>query len=158
MSSYKTEDSVSTVQHQIEQYLFNCFKESFPNAELNRTVILSNNPTIKICPDIYCEKPRIIGEIHSHLGSLKSAQMDKISSDILKMNLFEKKQGKCEKFIIICSREEEKQLTGSSYVAEAIRQFDIKVIRYDIPPEMYTELKNAMIRQNMLRGYEKDQE
>ncbi len=153
MNKYTKKDSTSDAQITIEAYLIDRFKEEHGLTDIVRDHIieLSHDPYVTIKPDIYCEHPRIIGEIHSHLGKLKSAQIHKIAADILKMNLFEKNVGDCSKYIIVCSKAEEQQLKGNSYIAEAIRQYRIKVIYYELDPELYGDLANTMEKQNMLR-------
>ena len=154
MDKYTKENSVSDTQLKIEAYLFDQFKEEYglSNMVKDHVIELSLDPYVTIKPDIYCEHPKIIGEIHSHLGKLKSAQIHKIAADILKMNLFEKNVGDCSKYIIVCSKEEEEQLKGNSYIAEAIRQYRINVIYYELDPDLHTDLENTMEKQNMLRN------
>ena len=155
MDKYTKKNSVSDTQIKIEAYLFDKFKEEYglSNMVKDHVIELSKDPNVTIKPDIYCEHPRIIGEIHSHLGKLKPAQIHKIAADILKMNLFEKKVGNCSKYIIICSKDEKDQLTGNSYIAEAIRQYRIKVICYELSLDLHAELDNTMRKQNMLRNH-----
>lgn len=86
--------SDSDVQCNIEKYIFDEIKKKLLCENLQSNVILtfSEENDIWICPDFYSEKDHIIGEIHTHLGRLKPAQLHKIEGDILKMLLFEKGQ------------------------------------------------------------------
>ena len=154
VSDYKKEYSISDAQIEIEGYLFNRFEKdhSLHNIERNREIVLSQDPFVSIKPDIYCEEPRIIGEIHSHLGKLKPAQLHKIATDILKMNLYEKSAGNCKKYIVVCSEKEKEQLSGNSFVAEAIRQYQVQVVYYELEEDMKIDLEKAMKKQNMLEN------
>lgn len=63
---------------------------------MRTTVQLGNlklNPKMKIKPDIFSEDNQIFGEVYSHIGKLKSSQIDKIEANILKMIVFEKDAG-----------------------------------------------------------------
>ena len=146
--------SDSDVQCDIETYIFGEIKKKLLCDDLQANVILtlSEKNDIRICPDFYSEKDLIIGEIHTHLGKLKSAQFHKIKGDILKMLLWEKCQGetKYTKIIVVCNMDEFKQLQGKSFVAEAIRQFDIKLEYVPLEKEQIVELEKAMRDQNLL--------
>ena len=106
---------------------------------------------ICIVPDFYSEENHIIGEVHSHLGKLKPAQKHKVASDILKMILFDR-DNSYMKMIVVCSEEERDQLTGSSYLAEAIRQFNIKIEYFELEQSLKIKLAEAMKKQNLLES------
>ncbi len=147
--------SDSDVQCDIETYIFGEIKKKLlcDNLQANVILTLSEENDIRICPDFYSEKDLIIGEIHTHLGRLKSAQLHKIKGDILKMLLWEKCQGetKYTKIIVVCNMDEFKQLQGKSFVAEAIRQFDIKLEYVPLEKQDIVKLEKAMQDQNLLR-------
>ena len=106
-----------------------------------------------ICPDFYSEKTRRIGEIHSHTGKIKGAQWGKITKDILKMLLFEElSQATYEKYLIVCSKEEEEQLLGSSFVALTIRTYGIHLKYIEITESRRMELIEAQAKENLLQG------
>ena len=130
----KRVDSCSDIQQKIEKNLFEKLKTKLKISDFESNKKLSfNNKNVYIVPDFYSEKEKIIGEIHSHLGKLKGAQPDKIASDILKMISFEKDQNiKLRKMIVVCDEEEEKQLKGNSFLAEAIRLFDIEIHKFNL--------------------------
>ncbi len=113
--------------------------------EANPTLMINQASGIKIVPDFYSEEKRIIGEIHTHIGRLIGGQPDKIASDILKMALFEEVHGKkFSKYIVVCDEKERKQLTGKSFLAEAIRHYDIHVLCLDIGADNYEKLKTTI--------------
>lgn len=149
--------SDSNVQCNIEKYIFDEIKKKLlcENLQSNVILTLSEENNIRICPDFYSEKDLIIGEIHTHLGRLKPAQLHKIEGDILKMLLFEKGQKgvKYTKMIVVCDIQEYVQLQGKSFVAEAIRQFDIKLACIPLKAEQIDQLKNAMKNQNLYSSH-----
>lgn len=146
--------SDSKVQHKIEKYIFNEIKKRLfcENLQSNVSLTISGENDICICPDFYSQEDRIIGEIHTHLGRLKPSQVHKIEGDILKMLLFEQCQGKGEytKMIVVCSVDEYKQLHGKSFLAEAIRRFDIKLEYVSLNEEQISKLEKAMNDQNLI--------
>lgn len=80
--------------------------------------------------------------------------MHKIEGDILKILLFEKEQEgvKYTKMIVVCDMQEYEQLKGKSFVAEAIRQFDIKLEYISLNKEQSVQLQNAMENQNLVKN------
>ena len=119
--------------------------------EKNRKIILNQEHGIYIVPDVYSETSLIIGEIYAHVGKLKPAQSHKIANDILKMLLLEKSTGKCyRKIIAVCDKEVMKSTKGNSFLAEAIRQFEIDVIYLEIEENLKNQIIMAQQRQKMI--------
>lgn len=152
MKNFK--DSDSRVQREIENVLFDKIRSELNlNLEQNPIIALTEDPDIKIQPDFYSSEAKVIGEIHSHLGRLKPAQRHKVEADILKMLLLEKVSGeKFKKYIVVCSDEEEKQLQGSSFLAEAIRQFEIKVQFFELSKDYKIKLEDAMKKEDLIKS------
>ena len=146
----KFEKADSSIQREIEEYLFDKFKidNDFDDLAINQIINLDKDAIIK--PDIYSKKHKVIGEIHSHLGKLKPAQKHKVASDILKMLLHDDMNGEeFNKYIIVCDKEEYKQLKESgSHISLAIKQFNINVIQYEPPAELKEKLEKTMKEQN----------
>ncbi len=148
----KNIDSNSDVQNEIERIMFGKIVQLLGIEDLER------NPKLElecrnsyICPDFYSENRKIIGEIHVHIGKLKSAQVDKISSDVLKMIFYEKVQNtEYKKYIAVCDEKEYKQLVGNSFIAVAMREFNVKVLRIKLDYECSELINNAMNRQNLM--------
>lgn len=147
----KRKASQSDVQLKIEKDLYKRIKKELKIEDLkeNPSIFLTNGK-IKVEPDFYSEKNKVIGEIHSHIGKLKGSQPDKISSDILKMLLVEKDKRKSfRKIIAVCDEEEKKQLEGNSYLAETIRQFNVEVFYFPLTEKNKINLKKAMEKQDI---------
>ena len=148
----KRENSRSDVQKSIEKYMLEQIRIMLNDSTLvGDSKIIFNDGKTEICPDIYSEQNRIIGEIHAHIGRLKGSQPDKIASDILKMLLYEKKtEFEWKKYIAICDIDEYEQLRGNSFLAEAIREYGIELLLVDLPKELRDKLLKCMKRQNLL--------
>ena len=157
MSGFKNADS--SVQRNIEKVLVEEFKKAHQEEFIfndcdkldNQKVWLDIENDDYIEPDIYSEEHGIVGEIHTHIGALKSAQKHKVSADILKMLTLERACGKeLKKYIIVCSEEEKEQLTKSnSHLAVSIRFYNINVEYYPLTAELQTKLEDAVKKQNM---------
>ena len=92
----KRKESDSSFQREIEKAILQDIKTHLGITELSTNVILhlKNNDKVTIIPDIYSEEECIIGEIHTHPGKLKTAQRNKVATDLLKMLLYETDFGK----------------------------------------------------------------
>lgn len=145
-------ESRSDVQQEVEQYCIAEIEKKIGIKDLKNKQVLyfgSQYPGTKIMPDIYSEKQMIIGEVHAHIGKLKSAQVDKVAADILKMIAFEENLGRTmRKIIVVCDDEEEKSLRGNSYVACAIKLYEVEVYNVALNSDLRERLTNAMKRQN----------
>ena len=145
-------ESRSDVQKEIERYIIEkvSVKLGGINMVSNPRLVLGNDDRLFICPDFFSENGRIIGEIHTHEGRLKSAQQDKIASDVLKMILHDKMTGiTFRKYIAVCGKEEYEQLKGASYLAEAIRQYEINLLFVEIPEDKRNRLREAVMKQDL---------
>lgn len=149
-NSNKRIDSNSFVQTLLEDYLIGEYEKRHGFRGIHNTDKIWLNPSTYIVPDIYSEKHRIIGEVHVHTKKLRSAQKDKLASDILKMVLFEKEMKvKYEKVILVCGLEEKAYLEGDSYIAEAIRQYKIKIEYIELTAEQQALLEDTVKKQDL---------
>ena len=149
----KRTGSRSDIQREIEEYIISRVCELLGDIELDSNPeLFLNSERMYIRPDFFSDSEKIIGEIHSHIGRLKAAQQNKIAGDVLKMILFDKMRG-CtyRKYIVVCGKEEYDQLNGTSYLAEAIREYEITLLYVEIPDEMRIRLQDAMKRQNLMK-------
>ncbi len=149
----KRYNSRSDVQQAIEKEMFEKIKDILNDSALEegKKLPLGEDGKNFICPDFYSEENKIIGEIHAHIGRLKGAQPDKIASDILKMLFYEKVNGgNWRKYIAVCDKEEYEQLTGKSFLAKVIREYDIKLLPVELSSDTLSKLFEAMKRQNLM--------
>lgn len=151
-------NSSSEYQCELEKQLFKETQKRLGiKLQANPDLLIHSDPAVSIVPDFYSHEHCIIGEIHAHAGKLKGGQPDKIASDVLKMLLHDKAMG-CtfQKYIVVCSKEEHQQLTGTSALAEAIRQFDIRIMLIPLEEKEYEELQAVMKKQDFLQRTEED--
>lgn len=75
--------SDSKVQREAEEIIFENLKSKLKCDDLqsNVRILISKANNIWICPDFYSEEKHIIGEIHTHLGKLKSACNQRAPTD-----------------------------------------------------------------------------
>ena len=149
-----TNKSSSLEQQYAEHIIFQKVKELLGISLVeNPKIFVGDSPFTYIEPDFYSENERIIGEIFAHVGKPKKAQDNKIANDILKMLLLEKVTGKkYRKTIVVCDEAQETKLKGFSALAESIRQFDIEVVRIDIPEDLKNRIIEAQNRQKMINA------
>ena len=148
-------DADAAVQRQLEDDVFKWVQTKLSIEALDHSPRLPfpDCPEIVTEPDFYSESAGVIGEIHTHLGKLKSAQRHKVAADILKMTMYEKVIGKTlRKYIVVCSEEEYKQLQGNSHLAYAIRVFDVKMMYYPLNDVQKQMLSDAMQKQDFYTG------
>ncbi|MBR6717223.1 MAG: hypothetical protein IKI77_02635 [Oscillospiraceae bacterium] len=145
-------DGRSVVQQDLEKTIVEWLKQELhaDDLESNVSLPLPQHPEVSIRPDFYSESHKIIGEIHTHLGQLKSAQRHKVAADIMKLHLFDPEQ-KYQKYYVVCSSAEWDLLHGKSYLAAAVKQFGIKPMKYEPDDAERAALEDAMRKQNMFR-------
>ena len=147
-----TMKSSSHEQRGIERYVFSELENILQvSLQSNPKVFLDEG--VHIEPDFYSEQEKIVGEIFAHHGKTKGGQNHKVAQDILKMLLLEKMQGiTYRKYLVVCDKEMEKVLTGKSALAESIRQFDINLLRVELPEGLRNKILNAQSRQVMINN------
>lgn len=148
--------SSSYEQKKVEEYMaFKAIEWLGSSIERNVKVTLSDGVIIE--PDLYSEKDKIICEIYAHIGKLKGGQPRKISQDILKMLLLEKMKGSTyRKILIVADDHVQQYMTGKSYIAESIRQFQIEIKKIDLPKELHGLIMGAQKRQMMVNASDDD--
>ena len=106
----------------------------------------------KIKPDIYSDQHHIIGEVYTHLGKLKSAQMHKVASDIFKMVLFKKDSGsEYDMYYVVCDEETRECMMHNSVVRNAVRLYDLHVRCYELSESDKNTLQKTMRNQDITR-------
>lgn len=145
------EKSSSIEQQMAEKIIFEKVKE-WLNIELEENAKIFVGKTF-MQPDFYSEKDGIVGEIFTHIGRPNKAQDNKVANDILKMLLLEKLEGRTyRKMIVVCDEQEMKKITGTSILAECIRQFHIEVKIIEIEANLRATLIAAQKRQRMINA------
>ena len=144
----RSEQSNSFEQQMAEQIIFEKV-QNWLNKNLKENAKILVGKTY-MQPDFYSKEDGIIGEIFAQIGKPKKGQDNKIANDILKMLLLEKLEKRTyRKIIVVCDEQEMKKITGTSVLAECIRQFDIEVKMINIETDLRTMLIAAQKRQRM---------
>lgn len=147
----RSEQSNSFEQQMAEQIIFQKV-QNWLNKNLKENAKILVGKTY-MQPDFYSKEDGIIGEIFAHIGKPKKGQDNKIANDILKMLLLEKLEKRTyRKIIVVCDEQEMKKITGTSVLAECIRQFDIEVKMINIETDLRTMLIAAQKRQRMINA------
>lgn len=112
----------------------------------------TGDPSSKIKPDIYSAKHHIIGEVYTHLGKLKSSQMDKITADIFKLILFKEDSGANFKiYYVICDEAVRESMLGNGVISNAIRMHGIQVECFKLDESLRNELEKTMKLQDITK-------
>lgn len=145
-------DSNSDLQTRIEKIQVKKLESELNKTDLGNDAYLyfKGDPSSKIKPDIYSDKYHIIGEVYSHLGKLKSSQMDKVTADILKMTLFVEDSGSdFTIYYVLCDEAAKESLLGNAIIKNACRLHGIQIKCYPLEETLRKELKETMERQNI---------
>lgn len=139
--------SDSTTQQEAEKHIL-CVLQDKLEVEFDATAKLPINFGIKLDAINLIEK--IIVEVYSHIGELKSGQKKKIQSDILKLAFIGKKNGTdWRKIICFVSDEAAKYVQGESWTAEAAKEFGIEIHVVTLSEEWEEKIKAAQEHQHM---------
>ncbi len=145
-------DSNSDLQTRIEKILVKKLESELNKTNLGNDAYLyfKGDPSSKIKPDIYSDKYHIIGEVYTHIGKLKSSQMDKVTADILKMTLFEEDSGSNYTiYYVVCDEATKECLLGNAIIKNACRLHGINIKCYPLDEPLRKELIETMERQNL---------
>ncbi len=94
------------------------------------------------------DDPFTLVEIWAHVGPPKSAQRQKVSHDILKLMLVERRAGRpAKKLIVMADPVTEAHFRGRRWIAEAMREFGITLLVVEVPTDMRARLLAAQRRQ-----------
>ena len=106
----------------------------------------------KIKPDIYSDQHHIIGEVYTHLGKLKSAQMHKVASDIFKMVMFNEDSGsKYKMYYVVCDKDAQESMMRNSIIKNAVRLYKLNIICYELSESDKYTLQKTMRNQDITR-------
>ena len=145
-------DSNSDLQAKIEKIQIKKLEEKLKISGLGNDSYLyfNGDPNTKIKPDIYSAKHHIIGEVYTHLGNLKSAQMDKVTADILKLILFEEDSGtQYKKYYVVCDETVKSCMLGNGVISNAVKLHNIQIECFELAEQLKNELKETMEKQNI---------
>ena len=145
-------NSRSDVQMSIEEDVIKGFEQKMNLHDLKCEAYLPfpGDASAKIRPDIYSEEHRIIGEVYSHLGKLKSAQMHKVQADILKMILYKDDSGiDFHMYYLVCDDGAADSIRNNSVIKIALRREDFTLVVVPIDDEQRALLSSTMKKQDL---------
>jgi len=144
-----THPSNSNEQVDAETWILSEFnKQYLTNLEKIELVIKGN---VKVNFDGIDVNNKIVCEIYSHQGKLKSAQKHKVSHDILKLITIEKEIGGTWRKLLIFSDEQVSRIfSGKSWVSSSISLFNIEIVTLPLLSEHREILLSVQKRQRMI--------
>ncbi len=140
----KPHPSNSTFQRKVESLLLRQFSSA-------QKILKLAPQKVTVGAGQYCnldgvsEKSKVICEAYAHIGSLKSAQKDKVAADILKLLLAERVLqkslgGKFEKYLLFCDPKVEQYFKRDNWLSAAVTKFGIKTWCGTMPKETSSKL------------------
>ena len=108
---------------------------------------------LAVKPDAISLHNKIVIEVYARIGTVKGAQLHKIKGDILKLALIGNRLGASwRKILCFASKEAASYASGTTWVAEAAREFGIEVVVVDIPEDIRASIVTAQVRQRMINA------
>lgn len=141
-------DGDSSEQLEVEKWLLDAFsRELGVTLTQNKKWKLGGGGQIEL--DGFCESLLILCEAWAHIGSPKGGQPKKVMTDALKL-LFANDafvEGKGELVLLFADRDAAKRFQGTSWMAQCLRKYNIKVKVIELPPELKAKVLKAQQRQ-----------
>lgn len=152
MNNKSYDNSKSDFQAKIEKVQIKKLEENLNITGLanDSNICFKGDPNSKIKPDIYSAEHLIIGEVYTHLGKLKSAQMHKVMADILKLILFKEDSGaEYKMYYLICDEDVRKSMLGNAVICNAVRLHRIEIVCFELDDALKATLKETMRKQDL---------
>ena len=106
---------------------------------------------VRVNIDGISREKRILCEIYSRIGKLKSSQSDKVATDILKLMLVERTLGgQWRKIICLADLDAARSFQGHTWLGATVRQFGFEIHVVDLPPSIRSSLLAAQAKQIMV--------
>lgn len=147
--------SNSELQVEIEKIQIKKLEKKLNHSDLSNDAFIyfKGDDSSKIKPDIYSEKHHIIGEVYTHLGKLKPSQMHKVTSDILKLILFNKDSGSdFEMYYVVCDETVKESMLNNSVIRNAVRLYKFNIECIPLNATMKEKLKETMKKQDLTKS------
>lgn len=141
--------SDSSEQQSVEKAVLDEINRQFEWGLAPKRLKLSK--TVHVQLDGLDENNKVLCEIYAHIGKPKGSQPDKVASDLLKMKLVEQtKGGSWKKNLCFVDDETAKHFQGKSWLAECIKQMEVKIHVVTLPEEVMRNLLAVQSRQKMV--------
>ena len=92
----------------------------------------------------------VLVELFAHQGALKGGQRGKIARDALKLITLGRQHPKARLIIALADEAAAKPLNATSWLAEALRTFDVEVMLVDLDTDARDKIAAAQVRQVMV--------
>jgi hypothetical protein len=93
---------------------------------------------------------RVLVEVFARQGALKGGQRGKIARDALKLMTLREHRPGARLIIALADPALVKSLTAKSWLAEALRTFEIEVLSVELDPDARAAIADAQVRQVMV--------
>ena len=100
--------------------------------------------------DGFSAEPAVLVEAWAHQGAPKPAQRAKVTSDVLKLLWIEREVfggGPTRKVLVLSDERAAAHFVGGSWVARALRAFEISVLVVELPKDLRRKVSDAQERQ-----------
>lgn len=137
----------SKEQQDAEKWLVSYFAQGKGVKLVKKKWTLLNGSWVE--SDGFCESPRIICEAWAHIGIPKSAQKNKVMTDVLKMLFIDslEKSRKSSLVLLFGDEKAAEHFKGKSWMATCLKRngIEVKVIKF--PEEIKEKILKAQERQ-----------
>ena len=100
---------------------------------------------------------KVVVEIFAHQGGLRGGQFHKVARDALKLITLVRARPGTRTILGLASDAAAKAVSGRSWLAEALRTFDVEVLVVELPPDVRSGLVAAQHRQRMVNPTAEDE-
>jgi len=111
------------------------------------TVLIAGTSPVKV--DGASDDKQVFVEIFAHQGPLKGGQRHKVATDVLKLITIGREYPDAQLMIAVTDETAAASLKSTSWLAAALRLWDIKVEVVPIKDDTRTQLRNAQDQQKM---------
>jgi len=151
-SDHSKSPSDSKVQQCAESQILENLANGGKRFKQGCEITLHEDKNITIQPDGVSEDGKILVEAFARQGRLKSAQVRKISQDILKLALWKKLGGNEERKAIIAFANQEARDSISGWIEFAAETFGVCLQVVDIDKKLRTKIMKAQDKQRMVNA------
>lgn len=113
------------------------------------SVTLENGTKVQI--DGIDKSKQVLCEVYAHIGPMKGSQPDKVGTDMLKLILVERENGRrWHKILCFADKEAMRRFSGKSWLAEAAQMFHFELELVTLPHKARIKVRRAQRRQIMV--------
>jgi hypothetical protein len=140
--------SDSTAQREAEPLILAGLAKELGVELVPRSLLLDGGARVDI--DGVADDESVFVEIFAHQGPLKGGQFHKVARDALKLITVARSRPAARLFIAFADTEAAAGVSGRSWLAEALRTWDVEVRTVDLDDQARDRLRGAQSRQIMV--------